>query len=83
MKLLVTGGLGFIGLNLVPELRERGHEVWFATLDIQKDHIISAAMLPSTGSLRGSLKNTISTMSTTLRQNTGAGTARIITKICG
>jgi len=28
MKVLVTGGLGFIGRSLVPELRRRGHEVW-------------------------------------------------------
>ncbi|MFC1850244.1 NAD-dependent epimerase/dehydratase family protein [candidate division CSSED10-310 bacterium] len=31
-KVLVTGGLGFIGTNLVAELRRRGHEVW--TCDI-------------------------------------------------
>ena len=28
----MTGGLGFIGSNLVPELRGRGHEVWVCDL---------------------------------------------------
>ncbi len=32
MKVLVTGGLGFIGSNLVPELSSRGHEVWTCDL---------------------------------------------------
>ena len=37
MKLLVTGGLGFIGSNLVPELRNRGHEVWVCDLNQSGD----------------------------------------------
>ncbi len=32
MKILVTGGLGFIGSNLVLELKRRGHEVWVCDL---------------------------------------------------
>ena len=31
-KILVTGGLGFIGSNLVTELKGRGHEVWVCDL---------------------------------------------------
>jgi len=32
MEILVTGGLGFIGSNLVLELRRRGYEVWVCDL---------------------------------------------------
>ncbi len=31
-KILITGGSGFIGSNLVPELTRRGHEVWICDL---------------------------------------------------
>jgi len=31
-RILVTGGLGFIGSNLVPELRNRNHQVWVCDL---------------------------------------------------
>ena len=32
MKILVTGGTGFIGTNLVNELKSRNHEVWVSDL---------------------------------------------------
>lgn len=31
-KILVTGGLGFIGSNIIRELKRRGHEVWSCDL---------------------------------------------------
>ena len=36
-KILVTGGLGFIGSNLVRELRGRGHDVWLCDLMHSRD----------------------------------------------
>lgn len=36
-KILVTGGSGFIGINLVNELRSRGHEVWTCDLKNMAD----------------------------------------------
>lgn len=32
MKILVTGGSGFVGSNLVSELKRRGHDVWICDL---------------------------------------------------
>ena len=36
-KILVTGGAGFIGTNLVNELRSRGHEVLMG--DLLRDYV--------------------------------------------
>jgi dTDP-glucose 4,6-dehydratase len=37
MRIVVTGGLGFIGSNLVKELRKRGHDVWLCDLRSSED----------------------------------------------
>ncbi|MEM3713291.1 MAG: NAD(P)-dependent oxidoreductase [Thermoproteota archaeon] len=36
-KILVTGGLGFIGSNLIRELRRRGYDVWLCDLRHSED----------------------------------------------
>jgi dTDP-glucose 4,6-dehydratase len=36
-KVLITGGLGFIGLNMRAELRNRGHDVWTCDLQHSED----------------------------------------------
>jgi dTDP-glucose 4,6-dehydratase len=41
MKVLVTGGSGFIGSNLAHELSKRGHEVWTCDLmHCEKEHFV-------------------------------------------
>jgi len=44
-RILVTGGGGFIGTNLVNELRERGHEVIAADINNteREDYINNSA----------------------------------------
>lgn len=37
MKILVTGGLGFVGTHLIRELQSRKHEVWFTGLSHHAD----------------------------------------------
>lgn len=36
-EILVTGGTGFIGSNLVDELRDRGHDVWTVDISFSPD----------------------------------------------
>jgi len=55
-NILVTGGAGFIGTNLVNELRSRGHEI--TTLDLyntERDDYIRGRYKKITGNLRESL----------------------------
>jgi len=53
VKVLVTGGSGFIGSNLVRELEKRGHEVWVC--DLRHSEILNQkdAMPVSSSRLKG------------------------------
>ena len=42
VKILVTSCLGFIGPSITPELRGRGHKVWFAYWGTQGDQMVFA-----------------------------------------
>ena len=51
MKIVVTGGTGFIGTHLVAALRERGHAVWIVTRGARRQD----AFVPEEGWLAGDL----------------------------
>lgn len=56
-KVLVKGGAGFIGTNLVNELRNRGHEVTALDLLHNDGRIMCVLTLKITGRLKGSLES--------------------------
>jgi nucleoside-diphosphate-sugar epimerase len=61
MKILVTGGLGFIGHNIVIQLEAQGHEV--CVVDAKKDYLgtIPAAELEYlTSELQKKIKSKVS-----------------------
>jgi len=82
-RILVTGGAGFIGTNLVNELRRRGHEVVAADLmntdreDYIRADTRSYRQLERVSSAPGS------TTSTTSPPSTAAGTAKTTTRTSG
>ncbi len=82
-KILVTGGAGFIGTNLVNELRKRGHEVLALDLyNTERDNYIRADVR-NFRQLERVLRNQGLTMSTTLPPNMAGGMVRIIMRISG
>ena len=83
MTILVTGGLGFIGSNLVPELRRREHNVWTCDLGHSEgsDHI--RCDVTKYRQLREYSNSTALIMSIIWQQNTGAGTVKTTTRIYG
>lgn len=81
-KVLVTGGRGFVGSNLVRELESRGHEVWVCDL-MHCERVIYAVMSANIGKLKGSLRSISLTMFIMRLRSMVDGTAKIIMKIFG
>lgn len=56
MKILVTGGAGFIGTNLVRLLTQEGQEV-NALDDLSSGYLLNLASLPETQLINGDIRH--------------------------